>query len=100
MNPKALVVEDEQDTGILLAEHLRRLGFEPTVLAEGQLAVPWVQEHRPQVILLDLLLPGMDGFAICEALKLDRDTNLIPIIMITALDQAEDRIHGLSVGAN
>src|SRR5271167_4584221 len=97
---KALVVEDEEDTGLLLAEHLRRWGFEPTVLAEGKPAIPWVQEHQPDVILLDLMLPDIDGFEICETLKLERETNLIPIIMVTARTQHEDRVHGLQVGAN
>jgi two-component system, OmpR family, response regulator len=97
---KALVVEDEEDTGQILAELLRRWGFEPTVLTDGKAAVPWVREHQPDVILLDLLLPGMDGFSICENLKLDRETNLIPVIMITALTGHEDKVRGLQVGAN
>src|SRR5262245_4345309 len=97
---KALVVEDEEDTGLILAELLRRWGFEPTVLADGPPAVPWVREHHPDVILLDLLLPGVDGFSICENLKLDRETNLIPVIMITALTGHEDKVRGLQVGAN
>jgi CheY-like chemotaxis protein len=100
MARKALVVEDEQDTGTLLAEHLRRWGFEPTVLTDGKPAVNWVREHQPDLILLDLLLPGVDGFTICESLKLDRQTNLIPIIMITALIAQEDKVRGLQVGAN
>jgi two-component system, OmpR family, response regulator len=100
MSRKALVVEDEQDTGTLLAEHLRRWGFEPTVLTDGKPAVPWVRENQPDLILLDLLLPGVDGFTICENLKLDRQTNLIPVIMITALVAPEDKVHGLQVGAN
>src|SRR3954453_15608903 len=100
MPRKALVVEDEQDTGTLLAEHLRRWGFEPTVLTEGTPAVAWVLEHQPDLILLDLLLPGVDGFTICESLKLDRQTNLIPIVMITALAAPEEKVHGLQVGAN
>src|SRR5262249_2906774 len=83
-----------------LAEHMRRWGFEPTVLVEGKPAISWVRNNKPDLILLDLLLPGMDGFTICENLKLDRETNLIPIIMITALTDPEDRVHGLQVGAN
>jgi DNA-binding response OmpR family regulator len=97
---KALIVEDEEDTSQILAEHLRRWGFEPTVLHEGEPAVGWVRENRPDLILLDLLLPGMDGFTICEDLKLERDTNRIPIIMVTALTGHEDRVRGLQVGAN
>jgi CheY-like chemotaxis protein len=100
MSRIALIVEDEHDTGHLLAEFLRRWGFDPTVLVEGKPAISWVRNNRPDLILLDLLLPGMDGFTICENLKLDRDTNLIPIIMITALTDPEDKVHGLQVGAN
>jgi CheY-like chemotaxis protein len=97
---KALVVEDEPDTGMLLAEVLRRGGFDPTVLAEGKPAVPWTRENMPDLILLDLMLPDIDGYAICEDLKLDRDTNRIPIIMVTARDGHQDKVHGLQVGAN
>jgi CheY-like chemotaxis protein/anti-sigma regulatory factor (Ser/Thr protein kinase) len=96
----ALVVEDERDTGELLAEILRRKGYEPTLFLEGKPAIPWTQAHQPELILLDLMLPDTDGYRICEDLKLDRDTNLIPIIMVTARDQHADKIHGLQVGAN
>ena len=100
MSSIALIVEDEQDTGQLLGEFLRRWGFKPTILTEGKPAISWVRENKPDLILLDLLLPGMDGFTICENLKLDRETNLIPIIMITALTAPEEKVHGLQVGAN
>ncbi len=100
MSRKALVVEDEKELGMLLGEHLRRWGYEPTVLHEGASATAWVREHQPSVILLDLLLPDTDGFTICENLKLDRETNLIPIVMVTALSALEDRVKGLQVGAN
>ena len=100
MARKALVVEDEPDTGQLLAEHLRRWGFEPTVLTEGAPAISWTHLHQPDLILLDLMLPDLDGYDICENLKLDRQTNLVPIIMVTCRDQPQDKIHGLQVGAN
>jgi CheY-like chemotaxis protein/anti-sigma regulatory factor (Ser/Thr protein kinase) len=100
MAQKVLVVEDELPTGELLAALLRHWGFEPTVLAEGKPAIPWVRLHRPDLILLDLMLPDMHGYQICETLKLERDTNLIPIVMVTALTAPEDRVRGLQVGAN
>jgi two-component system OmpR family response regulator len=100
MARKALVVEDEPETGQLLAEILRRRGYDPTVLAEGKPAIPWTHENDPELILLDLMLPDVDGYDICENLKLERETNLIPIIMVTARDQPKDKIHGLQVGAN
>lgn len=97
---KALIVEDERDTGELLAEIVRRRGLEPTLLLEGKPAVGWTHQHHPVLILLDLMLPDVDGFNICEELKLDRQSNLIPIIMVTARDQHQDKVHGLLVGAN
>jgi CheY-like chemotaxis protein/anti-sigma regulatory factor (Ser/Thr protein kinase) len=100
MARKALIVEDEPDTGALLAEVLRRGGFEPTVLAEGKPAIPWTRTHHPDLILLDLMLPDVEGFEVCEDLKLDRETNRIPIIMVTARDQHQDKVRGLQVGAN
>jgi two-component system, OmpR family, response regulator len=96
----ALIVEDEAATGDLLAEHLRRWGFEPTIMHEGGSAVSWTHLHHPDLILLDLMLPDLDGYDICENLKLDRQTNLVPIIMVTCRDQPQDRVHGLQVGAN
>jgi CheY-like chemotaxis protein/anti-sigma regulatory factor (Ser/Thr protein kinase) len=100
MSRKALIVEDEPDTGFLLAEVVRRNGFEPVVLTEGKPAIPWTRRYRPELILLDLMLPDVEGFAVCEDLKLDRDTNRIPIVMVTALDQHRDKVRGLQVGAN
>lgn len=100
MDRKALIVDDEHDMCLILAEHLRHWGYEPTHLTEGKEVVDWVRKNRPSVILLDLMLPDMDGYALCETLKLDRDTNLIPIIMVTCRTQQEDKIHGLRVGAN
>lgn len=100
MVKKTLVVEDDQHTAYLLGEHLRRWGFEPTLMYEGKPVVSWVRENRPILVLLDLMLPDVDGFSICETLKLDPNTNLIPIIMVTALTGQEDKVRGLQVGAN
>jgi DNA-binding response OmpR family regulator len=97
---KALIVEDEIELGQLLSEHLLRWGFVTTILREGKEVVNWVRANKPDFILLDLLLPDLDGFSICETLKLDRDTNLIPIIMITALSGQQEKVRGLQVGAN
>jgi two-component system, OmpR family, response regulator len=100
MNRKALIVDDEKDLALILAEHLKIWGFEPMLLHEGKDVVECVRKSRPTVILLDLMLPDIDGYAICETLKLDRETNLIPVIMTTAMSDQEDKIHGLQVGAN
>lgn len=96
----ALIVDDELEVSELLAEHLRRWGFEPTIQNQGKDAVDWARQQKPELILLDLMLPDADGYSICETLKLDRETNRIPIIMITARTLHEDRVHGLQVGAD
>ena len=100
MDRKALIVEDEPHTGHLLAQILHGMGFQSTVLHEGKPAVPWVRENKPDLVLLDLMLPDISGYDICHQLKLDRHTNLIPIVIVTALVGHEDMIQGLKVGAN
>jgi CheY-like chemotaxis protein/anti-sigma regulatory factor (Ser/Thr protein kinase) len=100
MNRTALIVEDDPDIGFLLSEYVRARFFEPTWLDTGRPAVQWARANQPDLILLDLMLPDRDGYDICQELKLDRQTNLIPIIMATARVQPEDRKHGLEVGAN
>jgi DNA-binding response OmpR family regulator len=100
MSQSALIVEDDQDMGLLLADLLGARGFTATQLHTGKPAVPWARQHHPELILLDLMLPDMDGLEICRQLKLDRATNLIPVVMVTALALHEDRIRGLEVGAD
>src|SRR5207302_9877720 len=100
MTRKALIVDDEVELGQLLAEHLRRWGFAPRLHTAGTDAVEWARHEKPELILLDLMLPDIDGYSICETLKLDRETNRIPIIMTTALSGHEDRVRGLQVGAD
>lgn len=100
MDRKALIIEDDPEIGFLLSEYVRSRFFEPTWLDIGGAAVQWARENQPDLILLDLMLPDRDGYDVCQELKLDRATNLIPIIMATARVQPEDRKHGLEVGAN
>jgi DNA-binding response OmpR family regulator len=100
MPRRVLIVEDEQAVGLILSEILRQQGFEPVVVDHGQGAVEWVRRNKPDLVLLDLMLPDRDGFEICQELKLDRETNLIPLIMVTALGRHEDVARGLRVGAN
>lgn len=100
MGRKALVVDDDKDLAYLLGEHLRRWGYEPTLMYEGKPVVGWVRRNQPALVLLDVDLPDEDGFSVCETLKLDRETNLIPVIMVTILDGQPDKVHGLQVGAN
>jgi DNA-binding response OmpR family regulator len=100
MSSAALVVEDDPDMGLLLVQHLGERGLPATLLQAGKPAVAWAQQHKPALVLLDLMLPDVNGVEVCRELKLDRATNLIPIIMVTGLALDEDRIRGLEVGAN
>ncbi len=95
-----LIVDDERDTNDILARMVQSRGFESIQVFEGALAVDAVRTHDPDLVLLDLMMPVVDGFAICEQLKRDRETNLVPIIMATALNDPSYRTQGVRVGAN
>lgn len=95
-----LIVDDEYDTNDLLAGLVQARGFEPVQVFEGARVLEAVRTHAPALILLDLMMPDMDGFEVCEQLKRNRETNLIPIVMVTALDDAGHRARGVRVGAN
>ena len=97
---KALIVEDDLELADIVARVLQRRDMETAVLNEGLPAPAWVRANRPDVVLLDLMLPDRSGISVCEEIKLDRETNLTPIIMVTALGRREDVIKGLAVGAN
>ncbi len=100
MTRTALIVEDDPETAALLARYLTCRGLEPTVLLKGASAVDRVRRDAFELVVLDLMLPDADGYEICRTLKLDRRTNLVPVVMVTARTRAEDREHGLHVGAN
>ncbi|HZY84496.1 MAG TPA: response regulator [Gemmataceae bacterium] len=100
MTRQVLIVEDDAALGQLLVEDLQASGMRPTLLGLGKPAADWVRRHRPDLVLLDLMLPDVDGYAVCKELKLDRATNRIPLVMVTALAREEDRVRGLAVGAN
>jgi DNA-binding response OmpR family regulator len=95
-----LVVDDERDTNDILASLVRPHGFEAIQVFSGEQALAVVSQGHPDLILLDLMLPDIDGFELCDRLKRDRKTNLIPIIMVTALQDAHHRAAGVRVGAN
>lgn len=97
MNRIILVVEDEPKLASLLADYLRASSFEPHCLENGMDVVPWVREHRPDLILLDLMLPGRDGVEICADI---RTFSTVPIIMVTARIEEIDRLLGLEIGAD
>jgi DNA-binding response OmpR family regulator len=95
-----LIVDDERDTNEILASLVQARGFEPIQVATGEQALISIAEKRPDLILLDLMLSDINGFELCDRLKRSRETNLIPIVMVTALQEAGHRAAGVRVGAN
>ena len=93
------IVEDESDIADLLSYNLTREGFKVSVAARGDRALSEIPRLKPNLILLDLMLPGMGGIEICRLLKAKPETAGIPIIMVTARGEETDIIVGLSMGA-
>jgi two-component system, OmpR family, response regulator BaeR len=97
MSGKILIVEDEAKLAELLCDYLRQAGFEPFRLADGSGVARWVREEKPDLILLDLMLPGRDGLEVCKEV---RAFSRVPIIMVTARIEEIDRLLGLELGAD
>ena len=97
MSDTILIVEDEPKLAAVLRDYLLQAGFSVEILGDGLTVVPWVREHGPQLILLDLMLPGRDGMEICKEL---RSFSNVPIIMVTARVEEIDRLLGLELGAD
>jgi DNA-binding response OmpR family regulator len=96
----ALIVEDHPEQADLVARILRLRDFEPIVADNGETGLRLARERTPDVVLLDLMLPDINGFDVCRRLRIDRATMLIPVIMLTALNDVQHRVHGFRVGAN
>lgn len=97
---RILVVEDEADLRELIQYNLARGGFKVETADAGEKAVQTVADLLPDLILLDLLLPGMDGLEVCRRLKANRQTASIPVIMVTAKGEDADVVKGLELGAD
>jgi DNA-binding response OmpR family regulator len=97
---RLLIVEDDEDIAHLLAHSVRKAGFEAAVMLSGAGVLARVREHPPDLLLLDVMLPGLDGRDICRALRADARTRTVPIIMITARAEEAERIAGLELGAD
>ncbi len=97
---KALIVADDADTSHLLEIALEREGFESVVVAAGRDAPSWARLHRPELVILDATLPDLDGHAVVEQFKLHRETNLIPVILLTERDVRAGGAAGLLVAAD
>ena len=100
MNTKVLVVDDEPDALELIDYNLRGAGYQVFTAANGARAMELAQRHIPDLIILDLMLPEIDGIEVCKILRRNSETQDIPIIMLTAKADEIDRVIGLEVGAD
>ena len=97
---KILIIEDEKDIVRMLEYNLKKEGFVTISARDGKAGLEMARRERPDLLLLDLMLPGIDGLEICRTLKNDKKTAGIPIIMLTAKSQEADKVVGLELGAD
>jgi putative two-component system response regulator len=100
MPPKILLVDDETAPRSGLEILLRREGFEVSVAADGATALRQCAEIRPDLVLLDIMMPGMSGIEVCRRIKAAPETRLTPVVLITGLSATSDRIQGINAGAD
>ncbi len=98
--PRVLVVEDEEDIRNLVRYNLEQEGFGVDDAADGALGYESIRRHAPDALVLDLMLPGMSGLELCQRLRNEAPTRLLPIVMLTAKSSEVDRIIGLEMGAD
>ncbi|OMH25779.1 response regulator [Motiliproteus sp. MSK22-1] len=94
---RILIVEDEVKLALVLEEFLQQAGYASHCLHDGDQVIPWLNEHRADLVILDLMLPGTDGITLCRQIREQSD---IPIIMATAKVDEVDRLKGLEIGAD
>lgn len=92
-----LVVEDEPKIAQIILDYLKQAAYTTHWIADGDEVVPWVREHEPQLVLLDIVLPSKDGMSVCKEIRTFSD---VPIIMLTARVEEIDRLLGLELGAD
>lgn len=99
MSAKILTVDDEPDVLELIRFHLSKAGFEVVQAATGRQALEMIHEEKPDLVLLDLMLPDIDGFGVCELLRRNPDTASLPIIIVSAWGTPDSQSLGLDLGA-
>jgi DNA-binding response OmpR family regulator len=95
-----LVAEDDRDIAELIAHSLRKTGWDPHITEAGDQALAYVRQNPVDLLVLDVMLPGLSGLDVCRALRAERKTAALPIIMLTARADETDRIVGLDMGAD
>jgi CheY-like chemotaxis protein len=94
-----LVVDDNPNNLEVMSETLVRAGFQVSVAVDGESAIEQIEYHRPEIILLDVMMPGIDGYQTCQRIKANPQTSDIPIIFMTALSDVDNKVRGFALGA-
>ena len=97
---KILIIEDDEDIVEMISYNLRKEGYRIISVSNGEDTLDLAVREKPDLVILDLMLPGMDGLEVCKSLRQDARTSNLPIIMLTAKSQETDKIVGLEVGAD
>ena len=97
---RVLIIEDSADIAELIKHYLDRAGYDTVVHGSGRDGLVAARQSPPDLVILDVMLPGMDGMQVCQALRAEPSTATIPILMLTARDTIDDRVRGLDAGAD
>ncbi|MGE5330042.1 MAG: response regulator [Deltaproteobacteria bacterium] len=97
---KILVIDDTELTVNLIKEILTDAGYEVIVANDGRTGLQMVRQEKPDLVILDVVMPGLDGFEVCKILREDESNNLMPILMLTAQDNEDDKLMGLELGVD
>lgn len=97
---KILIVDDAEDTVELLRKRFRAEGYDTSEAFNGEEALNMVPEYEPDLIVLDVMMPKIDGYEVCQRLKADEKTKYIPVLMLTAKGEVEHKVKGLNIGAD
>ena len=100
INKKILIVEDDEFLLSMYSTKFEIEGYEVVMASDGEMGYDRAQKEKPGIILLDIMLPNMDGFDVLKKLKANRETSSIPVILLTNLSQKQDVEQGLSLGAD
>jgi two-component system phosphate regulon response regulator PhoB len=95
-----LIIDDEKDLIELVRYNLEKEGFDVIAATDGQAGLEVVKKHRPDLVMLDLMMPGLDGLQVCQRLRADPRMGRVPVIMLTAKATEADRVVGLELGAD
>ena len=98
--PVVLVVDDEEDIRMVLQARLETAGYEVRTAINGMEALDRIRSSPPDLVILDVMLPGIDGFGVCAMIKRDQRYSRIPVILLTARSQPQDRATGAALGAD